>query len=178
MTKVALFGLGSMGFGIGQSLLRAGLAVHGFDLDEIHKALASSRNGKALRGASTLTQQVARNLFLWQGRSFVRKGLEAWFTMLLELFWPKTRILEAYLNIAEMGARTFGIGAASDRLIGVPPSQIMPEQAALIVTALPNPIRMNIANPSDYMFERQGWILDQMEQLGGLSYLEPILQPD
>ena len=147
----------------------------GFDLDAIKDAVTEHAQGGRLRGASTLTQQVARNLFLWQGRSFLRKGLEAWFTILLELCWSKQRILEVYLNIAETGKRTFGMQAASLKYFPRPASAISREQAALLAAVLPNPVRFKAARPSAYVIKRRNEILLQMQQLGGTAYLKGIL---
>ena len=147
----------------------------GFDLDAIKDALAHKARGGHLRGASTLTQQVARNLFLWQGRSYLRKGLEAWMTLLLELFWSKQRILEVYLNIAEMGKRTFGVEAASLQFFAKPASALDREQAALLAAVLPNPLRMRADRPSAYVLGRRDEILQQMCALGGVRYLQGIL---
>ena len=148
----------------------------GFDLAAIRDAVQDRLAGEPLRGASTLSQQVARNLYLWQGRSLVRKGLEAWVTTLIELLWPKRRILEVYLNIAETGERTFGVGPASRRFFKQGPDRLKREQAALIAAVLPNPIRLRIDRPSDYVWQRQAWILKQMSLLGGHSYLRDLLQ--
>ena len=120
----------------------------------------------ALRGASTITQQVARNLFLWQGRSYLRKGLEAYFTVLLELLWPKRRILEVYLNIAEFGEGTYGVAAASHAYLGKRPGDLNAQEAALLAAVLPNPARFHIRNPSIYVRDRAGWIETQMAHLG------------
>ena len=147
----------------------------GFDLDAIKDAVAQHTQGGRLRGASTLTQQVARNLFLWQGRSFLRKGLEAWLTLLLELCWSKERILEVYLNIAETGKRTFGVQAASLKFFSRPASAVSREQAALLAAVLPNPLRFQAARPSAYVIGRRNEILRQMTQLGGRAYLKGIL---
>lgn len=147
----------------------------GFDLLQIQEALLDFVDGERLRGASTLSQQVARNLFLWQGRSLVRKGLEVWFTALLEISWPKRRILEVYLNIAELGERTFGVEAASRRFFGIPAARLSREQAALLAAVLPNPIARRVDRPSDYVRQRQRWILRQMRQLGGTAYLDTLL---
>jgi len=147
----------------------------GFDLEAIWDAVFHHAQGGRLRGASTLTQQVARNLFLWQGRSYLRKALEAWFTGVLELLWPKERILEVYLNIAEMGERTFGIESASQNYFGRSACRISRGQAALLAAVLPNPRRYRADQPSHYVTERQRWILRQMEQLGGTIYLRGIL---
>ena len=147
----------------------------GFDLKAIRNAVESNARGGRLRGASTLTQQVARNLFLWQGRSYLRKGLEAWFTLLLETLWPKQRILEVYLNIAETGPQTFGIQAAARRYFGRSASTLTREQAALIAAVLPNPLRYHADRPSAYILSRRDHILQQMSQLGGNAYLHKIL---
>ena len=144
----------------------------GFDFDQIEKALEQHERGSRLRGASTITQQVAKNLFLWEGRSFIRKGLEAYFTVLLELLWSKERILEVYLNIAEMGDMIFGVGAASQIYFKKLPDKLTPSQAALLAATIPNPIRFSVRKPSDYTLRRQNWILGQMSSLGGTSYLK------
>lgn len=146
----------------------------GFDLDAIRDAAEHNARGGRLRGASTLTQQVARNLFLWQGRSYLRKGLEAWMTLLLEIAWPKRRILEVYLNIAEMGERTFGVQAAARRFFARPAADLSPGQAALLAAVLPNPRRLHADRPSEYVLERRDHILQQMSRLG-TSYLRGIL---
>ena len=148
---------------------------HGFDIAAIKDAMDNNASGGRLRGASTLTQQVARNLFLWQGRSYVRKGLEAWLTILLEIFWSKERILEVYLNIAETGKRTFGVQAASLKFFSRPASAITREQAALLAAVLPNPLRLRANRPSAYVLRRRNEILRQMAQLGGRAYLKGIL---
>jgi monofunctional biosynthetic peptidoglycan transglycosylase len=146
----------------------------GFDFDAILDAAESHARGGRLRGASTLTQQVARNLFLWQGRSYLRKGLEAWMTVLLEVAWPKHRILEVYLNIAEMGERTFGVQAASRHYFARPAAAINASQAALLAAVLPNPRRFRVDHPSAYVLERRDRILQQMSLLGD-GYLRGIL---
>ena len=147
----------------------------GFDLQAIRDAVEHKARGHRLRGASTLTQQVARNLFLWQGRSYLRKGLEAWFTLLLELSWPKQRILEVYLNIAETGPQTFGFQAAARRYFGREAGTLTREQAAMIAAILPNPLRFHADRPSEYVLSRRDHILQQMSQLGGTAYLQNIL---
>ncbi len=144
----------------------------GFDFQSMLEAVKQKANGGRLRGASTLTQQVARNLFLWQGRSYLRKGLEAWFTLLLELFWSKERIIEVYLNIAEMGERIFGAESASRYYFGRSAAKITGQQAALLAAVLPSPTRYRADPPSSYIIERQQWILRQMQQLGGVRYLQ------
>jgi monofunctional biosynthetic peptidoglycan transglycosylase len=141
------------------------LAHHGFDFDQLQIALDEHRAGDELRGASTITQQVAKNLFLWSGRSFVRKGLEAYFTVLLEACWPKQRILEVYLNVAALGDGVFGVEAAARRFFGVSASALSAEQAALLAAVLPNPRKLLADRPSSYVRSRQSWILGQMRLL-------------
>lgn len=150
---------------------------HGFDLDSIHAALDAADDGKRLRGASTISQQTAKNLFLWSGRSFVRKGLEAYFTVLIEWTWPKQRILEVYMNIAELGDGIYGVGAASDRYFQLSPAQLGMTQAARLAAVLPNPRQLRVDHPSAYVLGRASWIQQQMNQLGGPSYLESRVPP-
>lgn len=147
--------------------------VHrGFDLVELRRAWEASRNGARLRGASTLSQQTAKNLFLWSGRSWVRKGLEAWFTLLIEALWPKERILEVYLNIAEWDTGVFGLEAAARHYFGVSAARLTPHQASLLAAILPNPRGRNAARPSAQVAQRATWIRQQMRNLGGATYLE------
>ena len=146
------------------------LEHHGFDLQSIEGAIDDYRSGDALRGASTITQQVAKNLFLWPGRSFVRKGLEAYFALLLEALWSKQRILETYLNTAELGPGVFGVEAAARRYFGVSARSLSPPQAALLVAVLPNPHRLHAQRPSVYVRSRQAWILAQMALLETRGY--------
>jgi monofunctional biosynthetic peptidoglycan transglycosylase len=148
--------------------------VHwGFDLKSIDDSIRAHRDGKRkrLRGASTITQQVAKNLFLWKGKSFVRKGLEAYFTVLLEALWPKQRIIEMYLNLAEFGPGVYGVEAASRYYFGASARWLSADRAALLAAVLPNPRRFKVNAPSNYVRERQSWILSQMRDLGGRSYL-------
>lgn len=149
-------------------------AHYGFDLLEIQQALERRQEGGSLRGASTISQQVAKNVFLWSGRSFIRKGLEAWFTLLLELLWSKKRILEVYLNIAEFGQYTFGVEAASHHFFDKPAARLTAGEAARLAAVLPNPLRYRVDKPSSYVLKRQRWVQRQMEQLGGLAYLEKL----
>ena len=137
----------------------------GFDLDSLRDAWQEAERGGSLRGASTISQQVSKNLFLWPGRSFVRKGLEAYLTVELELLWSKRRILEVYLNIAEFGEGVFGIGAASERFFAKAPAAITEEEAALLAAVLPNPSILRVERPSAYVRERQSWIRGQMTRL-------------
>lgn len=149
----------------------------GFDLDAIRAALAHNQNGGSLRGASTLSQQVAKNLFLWSGRSWLRKGLEAWFTALIELLWSKERILEVYLNSAEWGEGIFGAEAAAQYHFGVGAPYLDRQQASQLAAVLPNPLRWSAARPDRYVARRAAWIRQQSLQLGGghyLNRLEPV----
>jgi monofunctional biosynthetic peptidoglycan transglycosylase len=134
----------------------------GFDFEAIRDALADDRR---LRGGSTISQQVAKNLFLWQGRSWIRKGLEAGFTVLIELMWPKRRIMEVYLNVAEMDEGVFGIGAAAEVYFGRPASELTQGQAALVAALLPNPRRWSAAEPTGYLRRRAASIAGGAETL-------------
>ncbi|MCU0611661.1 MAG: monofunctional biosynthetic peptidoglycan transglycosylase [Candidatus Eisenbacteria bacterium] len=145
---------------------------NGFDVESIEDAWETRETRKRPRGASTITQQVAKNLFLWSGRSFVRKGLEAYYTVFIELLWPKRRILEVYLNVAEFGKGTFGVGAASERFLGKPASRLTERDAALLATVLPSPLRMHPDRPSAYVEQRVAWIQGQMAHLGGTAYVK------
>ncbi|HXH03195.1 MAG TPA: monofunctional biosynthetic peptidoglycan transglycosylase [Candidatus Competibacteraceae bacterium] len=149
-------------------------AHSGFDWRAIGKALEHNSRSQRIRGASTISQQVAKNLFLWSGRSWLRKGLEAWFTLWLEALWSKQRILEVYLNIAEMGEFTFGAEAASRRYFGKPAAELSAAEAALLAAVLPNPRQFRVDAPSRYVRSRQSWILRQMRQLGGVGYLQDL----
>ena len=144
----------------------------GFDFEQIGRAISDKSKGKRLRGASTITQQVAKNLFLWEGKSFIRKGLEAYYTILIEFLWSKRRTLEIYLNIAEMGNNIFGAGAVSKLYFHKKPKLLTKREAALIAAILPNPHRFSVVHPTQYVLERQKWILKQMKSLGGVSYLK------
>jgi monofunctional biosynthetic peptidoglycan transglycosylase len=146
----------------------------GFDFKQIEKALKQNKRGKRIRGASTITQQVAKNLFLWEGKSFVRKGIEAYFTILIELLWDKKRILEVHMNIAEMGNNIFGVGTASWAYFKKSPAKLTISQAALLAAVLPNPNRYSVIKPSGYVRGRQNWIIRQINSLGGPDYLKDI----
>ncbi len=145
----------------------------GFDFRSIREAMRERESGR-VRGASTITQQVAKNLFLWSGRSFVRKGLEAWFTLLVESFWSKQRILEVYLNVAELGRGVYGVEAAATRYFRKHAAQLTAAEAALLAAVLPNPRLLHADRPSAYVQRRQGEILGQMRALGGTRYLQPL----
>lgn len=142
----------------------------GFDVDAIQKVLDND-GSEQMRGASTLSQQTAKNLFLWDGRSWVRKGLEAGLTVGLETVWTKRRILTVYLNIAEFGNGVFGVEEASQRYFHKPASRLTISEAALLAAVLPNPIRFRADAPSGYIRMRQQWIIRQMRQLGGEGFL-------
>ena len=144
----------------------------GVDFKEVQEVIKESKRGEDLRGASTITQQTAKNLFLWPAQNYLRKGVEAYFALLMELLWPKTRILEMYLNIAEFGDGVYGVQAASRYYFNTSPANLSKPQAALMVTALPSPKRYNLAAPSGYMMRRQSWNLEYMNYLGNQAYLQ------
>lgn len=146
----------------------------GFDFVEIRRAFQTRLNGGRLRGASTLSQQTAKNVFLWSGRSWLRKGFEAWFTLLIELFWGKQRILEVYLNIAEWDRGVFGLQAASQHYFGVSASALSARQASLLAAILPSPLTRSASRPSVSVEQRSRWIQRQMRNLGGTGYLKRI----
>jgi monofunctional biosynthetic peptidoglycan transglycosylase len=148
---------------------------HGFDLEAIGEALDEGRDGGSLRGASTITQQVAKNLFLWSGRSWLRKGVEAWLAAWIELLWPKRRILEVYLNVAEFGPGVFGVEAASRRYFDKPAAELAPDEAALLAAVLPSPRRWRVDAPSGSLRRRAARIRLQMDRLGGPAYLRTVL---
>jgi len=146
----------------------------GFDLEQIDKALEDRERGRRVRGASTLSQQVAKNLFLWPGQSWFRKGLEAGITVLIELAWPKQRILEVYLNVAEFGRGTWGVQAASQRYFRRDADRLTRSQAALLAAVLPAPKRYRVDSPGPYVRKRKAWIERQMVALGGSAYLSKL----
>jgi monofunctional biosynthetic peptidoglycan transglycosylase len=137
----------------------------GLDLASIRDSIEQAQDGGRLRGASTISQQVAKNLYLWPGRNFARKGLEAWFTLLLEACLSKQRILEIYLNVAEFGPGIYGVAAASRHYFGKPPSRLYDSEAALLAAVLPNPKQLRVDQPSFYVRERQAWIIGQVQRL-------------
>ncbi len=137
----------------------------GFDFDSIRKAWQRNARSKKVRGASTISQQVAKNLWLWPGRSWMRKGLEAWFTLWLEICCPKARILEIYLNIAQFGPHVFGVEAASRQFYNKPASALNEPEAALLAAVLPNPQQFSVRNPSRHVRTRQAWIRVQAHRL-------------
>ncbi|GAB4195464.1 MAG: monofunctional biosynthetic peptidoglycan transglycosylase [Wenzhouxiangellaceae bacterium] len=146
---------------------------HGFDIESINSAIDEYRDGKRLRGASTISQQVCKNLFLWSGGGLFRKGLEAVCTGVIETLWPKRRILEIYLNIAEFGPGIYGIEAAAQRLMTKPAASLSRREYALLMAVLPSPRRYSATDPSDYVQQRAAWIERQMRQLG-VGYLDSL----
>lgn len=143
---------------------------YGFDLKAIEKAYKKNQNGKKIRGGSTITQQTAKNVFLWPGRSYIRKAFEAYFTVLIELFWSKERILEVYLNSIEMGDGIYGAEEASIAYFNKSANSLTKGEAALIIAVLPNPIRWSAGNPTAYVYRRQSLILRNMRNLGKVSF--------
>lgn len=142
----------------------------GFDLEAIEKARVHNKKSKRIRGASTISQQTAKNVFLWPQRSWVRKGLEVYFTFLIEVFWGKKRILEVYLNVAEMGQGIYGAEAASKFYYNKPSEKLSRPEAALLAAILPSPLRRNPSRPSSYLIARQQRILNQMNNLEKISF--------
>lgn len=146
----------------------------GFDVEAIEKAYEMNQHAHRIHGASTISQQVAKNLYLWPGRSYWRKGVEAYFTVLIETLWPKRRILEVYLNLAEFGHGTFGAEAAAEHYFHKPAARLTRADAALLAAVLPNPTHYSVTQPSRYVAERRDWILGQMQALGGPEMLDEI----
>jgi monofunctional biosynthetic peptidoglycan transglycosylase len=149
----------------------------GFDFKSIREAVRAHEQGHKLRGASTITQQVAKNLFLWSGRSFVRKGLEAMLTVMIETAWPKERILEVYLNVVQFGRGIFGVEAAARHFFQESAARLTRQQSALLAVVLPNPLRLHVDAPSNYVLAQRDWTLRQMADLGGPAYLKEIEAP-
>lgn len=143
----------------------------GFDFNALQFAWKYNQGHRRVRGGSTITQQTAKNLFLYPERSYFRKAMEAYFTALLELSWSKRRILEIYSNIAQFGDGVFGAAAASERYFRKSPSELTPSEAALLAAVLPNPRKLKANQPSRFVKARRDWILRQMKQLGGTAYL-------
>ena len=138
---------------------------HGFDFNAIGQAWQDNKRGKRQRGGSTISQQTAKNVFLWPAHSWVRKGLEAYFTALIELCWSKERIMEVYLNSIEMGDGIYGAEAVAQWNFGCSAAQLTRSNCALIAATLPNPLRFSSKNPSGYMLRRQTWIMRQMKHI-------------
>ncbi len=149
---------------------------NGFDWKSIEKAMAyNKRKPGRVRGASTISQQVAKNVFLWQGRSWIRKGFEVYFTFMIETLFSKKRILELYLNVAEMGEGVFGTEAASQRYFGKPASQLSRVEAAKLAASLPNPKKYTVKPLSSYVSRRSGWVLRQMNNLDSDPDIQQLL---
>jgi len=146
------------------------LENHGFDFNAIQKAIQKNSKSKKLIGGSTITQQTAKNVFLYPGRSFVRKGFEAWFTILIETFWSKKRIMEVYLNVIEMGDGIYGIEAASQAYFNKPASELTIRQAAAIAVIFPSPLKWSATKPTRYLKHRQYLIRQNMRRLGPLEF--------
>ena len=149
-------------------------AHSGFDVDSIIDAIEDKQRGKRLRGASTISQQTAKNVFLWPSRTWTRKGAETYFTFLIETLWGKKRILEVYLNVMETGPGIYGAEEAAEIYFGKPAKNLTKAEAALIAAVLPNPERMSPGRPSEYVRDRQAWIMGQMSNLGGTAYLKKL----
>jgi len=147
---------------------------HGFDLKAIEKARKANQKGRKLRGGSTISQQTAKNLFLWSGRSWLRKGIEAWYTVLIESLWPKRRILEMYANFAEFGDGVYGAQAAARTYFRKDAKALGPAEAARLAAVLPNPRRYSVARPGPYVQRRTRAIQRQMRYIGGPAYLRAL----
>lgn len=147
---------------------------HGFDLGAIRAALSHNQQGDSIRGASTISQQVAKNTFLWSSRSWPRKALEAWFTLWIELLWSKERVLEVYLNSAEWGPGIFGAQAAAQYHFNRGTAYLSNQQAYLLAAILPSPLTRSASQPSVYTQQRANWISQQVRQLGGSHYLNQL----
>jgi monofunctional biosynthetic peptidoglycan transglycosylase len=148
------------------------LKHNGFDFEAIEKAMDYNETHKRTRGASTISQQTAKNVFLWPGRSYIRKGFEVYFTFLIETIWNKERIMEVYLNVIEMGDGVYGAQAASKTFFNKDAKHISKSEAATIAAVLPNPIRFNAGKPSSYIQGRRSWIMNQMNMWGGILNYE------
>ena len=146
----------------------------GLDLQAIWDAYQDNQSGDRIRGGSTITQQLAKNLLLWSQRSYVRKALEAWFSVWIELLWPKQRILEVYLNVVEFGPHVFGVDTAAQNFFHQSGSSLNRRQSAILAAVLPSPKTFNVRKPSSYLRRRQEWIMRQMRQLGGVKYLQKL----
>lgn len=142
----------------------------GFDFKAMETAFEKNKKGKKVRGGSTISQQTAKNVFLWPGRSYIRKAFEAYFTVLIELLWGKERILEVYLNVIEMGDGIYGAEAAVQNYWGKSASSMSKSQAALLVAVLPNPLRWSPARPTRFVYYKQGLILRNMRSLKKLPF--------
>jgi monofunctional biosynthetic peptidoglycan transglycosylase len=151
---------------------------HGFDFDAIEKAMQYNKTHKKKKGASTISQQTAKNVFLWPSRSWIRKGMEAYFTVLIEMFWPKKRILECYLNVIEFGKGVYGVEAASQKFFKHPASKLNSAEAALMAAVLPNPIRFRVDKPSHYIISRQRKIMGRRAPPIEIAAIKPVETPE
>lgn len=145
---------------------------YGFDLKAIERARKNNERGRKVRGGSTISQQTAKNLFLWSGRSWVRKGIEAWYTVLIETMWPKHRIVEVYVNVAEFGDGVYGAQAAARTYFRKDAARLTAAEAARMAAVLPSPRRYSIAKPGPYVQRRAQAIQRQMRYMGGTGYLQ------
>jgi monofunctional biosynthetic peptidoglycan transglycosylase len=148
---------------------------NGFDFKSIEKAMKHNQKSKSLHGASTISQQTAKNVFLWQGRSWLRKGLEVYFTFMIEKIWGKKRILEVYMNVTEMGNGIFGIEKAAEKYFNKPAIHLSRQEASMIAACLPNPRRYSVKPLSKYVSIRSGWVLRQMNNLQGDADIQAII---
>lgn len=148
---------------------------NGFDYNALHQAFQKNQKGRRIVGGSTISQQVAKNVFLWHGRSYIRKIVEAYFTVLIELLWSKHRIMEVYLNIAEMGDKVFGIEQAAQKYFKKPAKDLNAYEAAAIAAVLPNPIKFSVTNPSGYIVRKRSKIRKNMKRLGGKLFIKPLM---
>ncbi|QNF35032.1 monofunctional biosynthetic peptidoglycan transglycosylase [Adhaeribacter swui] len=148
----------------------------GFDYKAMKGAFQKNQKSKKIVGGSTISQQVAKNVFLWHGRSYIRKLVEAYFTMLIEIFWSKHRIMEVYINIAETGDQVFGVEAAAQKYFNTSAKNLTASQAALIASVLPNPIRFSVKNPSAFTLKKRRVILRNMRQMGGTTSVKLLMQ--
>lgn len=144
----------------------------GFDFEQIEKAMKENQRRKRIRGASTISMQLAKNLFLFNSKIFIRKGFEAYYTLLIELLWSKKRILETYLNIAEMGKNIYGIEAAANIYYNKSSSKLTAEQSAAIIACLPNPKKRDPRKATTYLLNRKNHIMEQMNLIGGVNYIK------
>lgn len=149
---------------------------YGIDIDAVQKAIKHNEKGKTVRGGSTISQQTAKNVFLWQGRNWLRKGLEVYNTFLIEIVWGKKKILEHYINVAEMGPGIYGVKAAAQTYFNSTPSKLTRSQAAWIAAALPNPKKMNPQNKTPQLRKRQKWIMRQMNNLDGYQGVDDVIE--
>ena len=143
---------------------------HGFSVNDIEKAIKHNKKGKRIRGGSTISQQTAKNVFLWPKRSYLRKGLEAYFTVLIELFWSKERIMEVYLNVIEMGDGVYGVQAAAQTYFNKDALQLTKSQSALIAACLPNPRKYSVSNPTSYIQRRKSKIVSLMGKIEQVDF--------